>query len=81
MALTITAPIATRGREVQAWLSRLVARASATTRLARARAGYAAGMLCSAWGVGVLWGLGWALLVGGIVCSWSFLHLYPVDEP
>lgn len=58
-----------------------VARANRTSRIARARAGYATGMLTASWGVGVLFGLGWSLLVGGVVASWSFLHLYPVDEP
>ena len=79
MAMTIprVAPLRLR---IQKTAIEYLDRAKATTRLARARAGYAAGMLTSAWGVGVLFGFGWALLAGGLVASWSFLHLYPVDE-
>jgi hypothetical protein len=79
MAMTIprVAPLRLR---IQKAATDYLTRAKATTRLARARAGYAAGMVTSAWGVGVLFGLGWALLAGGLVTSWSFLHLYPVDE-
>ncbi len=58
-----------------------VARARRTSRVARARAGYAGGVLSSVWGVGVLWGVGWSLLLGGVAASVSFLVLYPVDEP
>lgn len=57
----------------------LWSRAQRTTKVARARAGYAAGVATTAWGVGVQFGLGWALMAGGIVTSISFLLLYPVD--
>lgn len=79
MAMTIprVAPLRLR---IQKTATDYLARAKATTRLARARAGYAAGMFTTAWGVGVLFGFGWALLAGGLTASWSFLHLYPVDE-
>ena len=79
MAMTIprVAPLRLR---IQKTVTEYVAQAKRTTRLARARAGYAAGMATSTWGVGVLFGLGWALLAGGLAASWSFLHLYPVDE-
>lgn len=79
MAMTIprVAPLRLR---LQKTAADHLARVKRTTRVARARAGYAAGMATSAWGVGVLFGLGWALLVGGLAASWSFLHLYPVDE-
>jgi len=57
------------------------ARVRRSSRVARARAGYAAGVASSAWGVGVVFGFGWALILGGVACSVSFLLLYPVDEP
>lgn len=57
------------------------ARARRSSRVARARAGYASGVASAAWGVGVVFGFGWALIVGGIACSVSFLLIYPVDEP
>ena len=59
----------------------ITARVRVLSRLTRVRLGYAAGLAVTAWGVGVLFGFGWSLLVGGVVTSWSFLHLYPVDEP
>jgi len=79
MAMTIprVAPLRLR---IQKTAAGYVARAKRSTRLARARAGYAAGVASAAWGVGVLFGFGWALLAGGLAASWSFLHLYPVDE-
>jgi hypothetical protein len=55
-------------------------RARAASRVARARAGCGAGLVCAAWGIGVLFGFGWALLAGGLAVSVSFLLLYPVDE-
>jgi hypothetical protein len=54
--------------------------ARAASRLARARVGYGAGLVCAAWGAGVLFGFGWALLAGGVAVSVSFLLLYPVDD-
>ena len=79
MAMTIqrVAPLRLRIRKAT---TGYLKRAKRTTRLTHARAGYAAGMATSTWGVGVLFGLGWALLAGGLAASWSFLHLYPVDE-
>lgn len=77
MPFTAAAP---KARALRAWLNATTARWGQVTRVARARAGYAAGMVSSACGVGVLFGVGWALLAGGLACSWSFLHLYPVDE-
>lgn len=55
--------------------------AHAASRVARARAGYAAGVALAAWGVGVQFGLGWALMTAGLITSVSFLLLYPVDTP
>ncbi len=55
-------------------------RAHAASRVARARAGYASGVAVAAWGVGVNWGFGWALIVAGMTAATSFLLLYPVDE-
>lgn len=57
------------------------ARARRTSRIVRARAGYAAGVATGSWGVGVQFGLGWALMAGGTVMAVSFLLLYPVEEP
>lgn len=57
----------------------LAARVRATSRVAKARIGYGAGVLVASWGLGVLFGLGWALLAAGAVCCGSFLLLYPVD--
>lgn len=54
-------------------------RARQASRLARARAGYAGGVAMAAWGGGVLFGLGWALMASGVVMAVSFLLLYPVD--
>ena len=59
---------------------RLWGRARQASRLVRARAGYATGMAMASWGVGVEFGLGWALMAGGAVMACSFLLLYPVDE-
>ena len=56
-------------------------RARRSSRVVRARVGYAAGVALSAWGVGIQFGLGWALMAGGAVMAVSFLLLYPVEEP
>lgn len=50
-----------------------------TSRPVRARVGYAGGVAMAAWGVGVQFGFGWALMAGGLVTAGSFLLLYPVD--
>jgi hypothetical protein len=57
------------------------ARVRASARPVRARAGYAGGVAVGSWGVGVQFGLGWALMVGGLVAAASFLLLYPVEGP
>lgn len=67
-------------RRLTSWRDVAVARARASSRIVRARLGYGAGVAISAWGVGVVFGFGWALIVGGLVTSVSFLVLYPVDE-
>ena len=77
MPFTAAAP---KVKAVRSWFDATVGRWAQVTKVARARAGYAAGMLSSACGVAVLFGAGWALIAGGLVCSWSFLHLYPVDD-
>lgn len=48
-------------------------------RLAGARLGYAAGCASAACGVGLLWGLGVALIVAGVVAAASCLVLVDVD--
>ena len=83
MAITIprAAPLRIRARTlVKATVSTLTTRAKRTSRLVRARIGYGTGLASTAWGVGVLFGFGWALVAGGIATSVSFLVLYPVDE-
>ena len=77
-------PASTRARRVVASAGHLLvgaaARARASSRIVRARAGYAAGVAVASWGMGVQFGLGWALMAGGVACSVSFLLLYPVDD-
>lgn len=85
VALTISAPRAVRFRRqvrqrLVSWRDSAVARARASSRVLRARIGYGAGVAVSAWGVGVVFGFGWALIIGGLATSVSFLVLYPVDE-
>ncbi len=80
MSIPVTAPIAAKVDAARAAVSRVVARAGRVSRIARARIGYGAGVVSAAWGVGVLFGFGWFLIVGGVTAAWSFLHLYPVDE-
>ncbi len=83
----IPAELASRTRrhlgEAAALLGKLATalgvRARAASRGARARAGYAAGVAMTSWGVGVNWGFGWALMVAGMVAAVSFLLLYDVD--
>jgi hypothetical protein len=58
----------------------VVERGKALSRVARARTGYAAGVVGTAVGVGIEFGAGWALIVGGVVTSGSYLLLYDVDE-
>jgi hypothetical protein len=83
MAVTVQdflAPTARRWRgALVAGRARVAARVRRTSRIARARAGYAVGAAATAWGVGVEFGFGWALMVGGVVTSASFLLLYDVD--
>lgn len=85
MAVTVQdffAPTARRWRDVLIAVGgRVKARVHRTSRIARARAGYAAGAAVTAWGVGVEFGFGWALMVGGVVTSVSFLLLYDVGSP
>jgi hypothetical protein len=50
------------------------------SRLARARLGYAAGLIAAAVGAGLEWGLGLGLLLGGVACAASFLLLSDVDD-
>jgi hypothetical protein len=50
------------------------------SRLARARLGYATGLVTAAVGAGLEWGTGVGLLVGGAVCAASFLLLADVDD-
>ena len=50
------------------------------SRLARARLGYAAGLITAAVGAGLEWGLGLGLLLGGAACAASCLLLADVGE-
>jgi uncharacterized membrane protein YphA (DoxX/SURF4 family) len=50
------------------------------SRLARARLGYAAGLITAAVGAGLEWGTGVGLLVGGVTAAASFLLLADVGE-
>jgi hypothetical protein len=50
------------------------------SRLARARLGYATGLVTAAVGAGLEWGLGLGLLLGGAACAASFLLLADVGE-
>lgn len=52
-----------------------VARVRGVSRLARARLGYAAGCAAAFAGVGLQFGLGVALIAGGVVTAASFLLL------
>ncbi len=47
---------------------------------ARAWIGYALGLVALCAGVWLEFGVGWALIAGGLVVTLSFLLLYPVDE-
>lgn len=49
------------------------------SRLARARLGYATGLISAAVGAGLEWGTGIGLLVGGATTAASFLLLYDFD--
>lgn len=51
------------------------------TRAARARAGYFAGVLLIAVGIGLVLGLGWALVAAGVGLIAYMVLLYDVDEP
>jgi hypothetical protein len=82
--MAVAFPIDLLGGLRQRWTAAALAawvRACSASRVARARVGYAAGLGMSAWGIGVLWGFGWALVAGGLACSVSFLLLYDVDGP
>lgn len=50
------------------------------SRLARARLGYASGLITAAVGAGLEWGAGIGLLLGGVTAAASFLLLSDVDE-
>lgn len=50
------------------------------TRAARARAGYFAGVLLAAAGLGWVLGWGWSLIAGGAGTITYFVLLYSVDE-
>ncbi len=51
------------------------------TRAARARLGCGVGGLMAAVGVWLVAGVGWALMVAGLVIAAVALLLYDVDEP
>lgn len=51
------------------------------TRPARARAGYFAGLLLLAAGLGLALGVGWGLVAGGAGLIAYVVLLYDVDEP
>lgn len=80
VAIPLPAPVSRARAAVTAAARRLVERGKAVSRVARARAGYAAGVVSASVGVGVEFGAGWALIVGGVVTSCSYLLLYDVDE-
>jgi hypothetical protein len=50
------------------------------SRLARARLGYATGLIAAAVGAGLEWGVGFGLLLGGVTVAASFLLLADVGE-
>jgi hypothetical protein len=50
------------------------------SKLARARLGYATGLITAAVGAGIEWGTGVGLLLGGVTCAASFLLLADVGE-
>jgi hypothetical protein len=50
------------------------------TALAMSRIGYAAGCLTTATGVGIEFGIGWGLTVGGAIGAASCLLLVDVEE-
>lgn len=50
------------------------------SRLALSRLGYAAGCLTASVGLGLNFGPGWGLTVGGVACAASFLLLVDVDD-
>jgi len=81
MAVAIPLTVrANRLREAAVKAARDVqARGRRLSRVTRARAGYGSGLLSAAWGVGVVFGFGWALIVAGVAVSGSFLLLYDVD--
>lgn len=51
------------------------------SRVIRARLGYFVGALIIAAGVGVIAGLGWALVTVGVAVVVASVWLYDVDEP
>jgi hypothetical protein len=51
------------------------------SKLARARLGYAIGLITAAVGAGLEWGTAVGLIVGGAACAASFLLLADVDGP
>lgn len=80
MAITFPSRLAPRTQTLLAGVLREIGRrARSTSRVARARAGYAGGVATTTWGIGVQFGLSWALMAGGVATAVSFLLLYDVD--
>lgn len=80
VALPLAAPADRLRRRITKVLQDTVERGRRLSRIARARAGYAGGLLATTIGVGIELGVGWALILGGLATSTSFLLLYDVDE-
>jgi hypothetical protein len=65
--------LAATARAALAW-------ARGTSGLARSRSGYAAGCAATSSGVGLNFGLGWALTLAGVLTAVSCLLLVDVEE-
>lgn len=57
-----------------------VKRMRSVSALAWSRLGYAAGCLTAAAGSGIEFGIGWGLMVGGVLGAASFLLLVDVED-
>jgi hypothetical protein len=69
----------TRRDKAQRRLRTAVGRLAGTSPLAWSRWGYTGGCAVASSGVGVQFGLGWALMVAGVWAAASFLLLVDVD--
>jgi hypothetical protein len=81
VAFPLAAPASRLRQRVAKAARDVVSRGKRLSRVARARAGYAGGVLSAGAGVAIEFGVGWALILGGVTVSASYLLLYDVDEP